>query len=318
MGFEGNFVLFFPLVFLLLIVKIIKNRKTVREDLDKYFLGLYIVFLLAWILVGFPDSFAKFSLFDMIHPLRTFLGLGIASILLTTMFLSETNDNNSTIVTRKNLLYFSLFFILIILLGRYYLDDSINLLYIGCFSIAISFLAVMLLLRRWVLFFIPLLILITLPNFPVNPMTYGLGPIQKKELVVFIKEKGLNKMYGKWLIFGNYFVANLIKTTGVSVINGVNFLPEDEKTRILDPENKNEDVYNRYANIEYTQSEEANPVFTLDYLDKYTVAINPCSQKIKEIGVKYIILPKSYKNTDCLLRITEKPLNKMHIYTYKD
>ncbi len=320
MGFEGNFALFFPFVFLVMLWRIIQKKGDFKKEVDKYFLGLYIGLTLIWILVGFPTILAKIFLLDMIHPMRIFLGLGIANIILTAIFLAETPEIKSEkkLFSLKNLGFFLILLALIFLVGRYFVESRFSWFYIICLSSAMALLALMVILKRWKLFFIPLIALIALPNFPVNPIVYGLDSINKKEIVVFIEDQELNKMHGKWVIFGEHFVANLVKTTGVDVVNGVNFLPEFEKNKIIDSENKYQDIYNRYANIGYSFSEDDAPVYTLDYLDHYTIDINPCSERIRNIGVRYIVLPKKYKEPECLLRITDKSLNKMHIYTYKD
>jgi hypothetical protein len=317
MGFEGNFVLLFPLVALALVGKALKNRKFFREDIDKYLLVLYIDLIMLWILIGFPDRISQLTLFNMIHPLRAILGLGVASLILTIMFLSDAKEVQK-MFTFRNIIFLIVFFLPIYYLGNYFRESHTNWLFIGALSAAMAFFTLMVLLRRWKLLLVPMLALIILPNFPVNPVNYGLGAINDKELVNFVKLKVALNNQSRWLVYGNSFVANLLKSTGAQVLNGVNFLPLAEKNQLLDPANKFSDVYNRYANIEYKKSDLPDTVYTLDYLDKYTVNIDPCSDKIKQLGVYYIVLPREYPDYFCLRRITPKSISGMQVYTVKN
>ena len=106
----------------------------------------------------------------------------------------------------------------------------------------------------------------------------------------------------KWIIYGNHALAQYALANNASVLNGVHVYPQFKIWKIIDPEEKYIDIYNRYAHIIVSETQEANSI-SLIQQDALMLKISPCDSKLKELGVKYILTTTPLENTSCL---TEK------------
>ena len=88
-----------------------------RQHALLLFLLAYCVLILLWITVGFPSSIATFLGISLSQPRRTIIGLGIASIVLTVVFLSRMKEK--PISSRNFGFHLMIGFGIFILLGLY-------------------------------------------------------------------------------------------------------------------------------------------------------------------------------------------------------
>ena len=99
----------------------------------------------------------------------------------------------------------------------------------------------------------------------------------------------------RWAVFGNQKISNLLKANGLNLFNGVKVVPALKEMSILDPTAKYKDIYNRYAhiNLYYHKDVGDDVYFQLNenetVNDNYTIIIDPCSEKLVQLGVKYIL-----------------------------
>jgi hypothetical protein len=77
----------------------------------------------------------------------------------------------------------------------------------------------------------------------------------------------------------------------------------------LDPSGKDNAIYNRYAHIvvDPLTDGEDSVHFTLFGADQYQVQIDPCSPRLKQMGIKYVMF--NYKppeeQTGCMLPVAD-------------
>ena len=119
-----------------------------------------------------------------------------------------------------------------------------------------------------------------------------------------------------WVVYGDHGLAQYALANNAKILNGVHIYPQFQIWKILDPQGEYKDVYNRYAHIivsEYTEGEELTKLIVNDALE---ININPCDERLKKLGVKYILSNIVLSNTTCLKQ--EKAYNNVMIYTIQE
>ena len=83
-------------------------------------------------------------------------------------------------------------------------------------------------------------------------------------------------------VSGNFLLAN-----GARTINSVNYIPNYEMWKKLDPDKTYEEVWNRYAhiNIELSESDESN--YWINQADSITLSL--CKSDFDKLKVNYIL-----------------------------
>ncbi len=143
---------------------------------------------------------------------------------------------------------------------------------------------------------------------------------EKKELAEFVNSHNFEKK--QWIAYDNIIIPMYLKALGLEVINGVNFIPNAERLKILDHEENNKKIYNRYAHIGVKPifDDKNKIIFELKQADFYEIHIHPCNEKIKSLDVKYFIFPDSYTSSissikECNLhQLNNIPLNNYNVY----
>jgi hypothetical protein len=91
---------------------------------------------------------------------------------------------------------------------------------------------------------------------------------------------------------GNYLIA-----CGAPALNSTNFIPNKDLWKILDPNNENEMIWNRYAHLNVSLSDEAETTISLEQEDVVSIALS--INDFRKLGVNYILssstVPASYQ-----------------------
>ena len=169
-------------------------------------------------------------------------------------------------------------------------------------------------------FIISLSLIAIITGAYVNPIQKGIGiltdkPVAKKVQEI-IEENPENNL---WIIENNdkFYIADYFLASGARVINSVNIYPNYDLFKIVLEEEANKDnikkIYNRYAHIEIEISD--NNSVQLLYEDDIKLNITP--EKIKELGVKYIISTRDLKSLSNEDVIFEEIYNEQDMIIYK-
>jgi hypothetical protein len=318
----SNFILFFPFLILYYAFKYIKTKR-----IDPIILALisYLILITLWVEFSFPVWVGKYSFLGMVPGNRALVGIGVGSIILTIIFLSDRYEEK--LMQKDN------FFVLIlgyclVFIGMILFSFKLNIDTSGFFSVTeivlisalISLLVCLLIKRKSFYFFLLLLPMIIIPGFPINPINKGLGDIENRPLVNVASEINIKNNNAEWLVFGSHWQASVLQSSGINIINGVKFIPELVKMRILDPNLSYSYVYDRYAHIEFDPIADLTEIkFVLNQADFYTISINPCNDKLKQLNIDYVILPDSisYHDLDCLKKLSTSTVEQMNIFEYK-
>ncbi|MDQ3015393.1 MAG: hypothetical protein M3R25_01530 [Bacteroidota bacterium] len=280
---------------LILIADFFKKRK-----IDPVLLTLMILqfILFIYIVIGFPPFLAKITLFSVSPSNRTFFIFGFINVIFTILFITRHQ-----IVILKNNRITQIASLIILVLLAYLLNSLLNHQISIYFSEVKVITATLIFAsltwltlqfhrdRLYSYSFIVLILLVVLPNIRVNPLSIGLAPYFENETYKAISEIRAKDPNAGWAVFGSIITANFVKATGVNCFNGVQFVPPFEKLHILDSGMKSDSVYNRFAHIGLTTMIDGNDSveFELKQNDMYMIRMDPCSPKLTQLGIKYIV-----------------------------
>src|SRR3990167_6647276 len=282
-------------------------------------LAFCIVFTV-WMVLGFPGWLERITLLDRATNLRAMAALGPASIFLCVSFLAAQNKKGAA---RQVGRLAAIAMMLSVFLLSWLVGLDLAATTQGFFgarvvllvSVLLAALTYLLLRRRRVIFALAILVFIVPASVQINPLSQGLTPLTNKKLYVATREIVRQDPDARWVIFDNDTVANFSKAAGAYVINGVQFAPDRAVMELLDPTRKYEDVWNRYARINFIPDTNNEAIFTLTGDASYNVTISPCASVLGDIGVRYFgFVGQLPKHIECLKEVTVAPVNDLRIF----
>ncbi|MEI0530817.1 hypothetical protein R4I97_04585 [Brachyspira pilosicoli] len=279
------FIDFFPIPYIYAIY-LIFNKK-IRDKL-LILLSIFSLFFLIYMTIGFPAFLSKISLLSYSPSYRVIEMFGIINIfiLIRALYLYSPN------VKFKTSIILSILFSLFIIFASYkyrenYLDIFMAaILFIILFIICLSFLKYRNDIFKKIFLSVSSLFLI-ISSIYINPIRKGLDVIYDSNLYKSIKEIS-SKDNGLWVSTVGIGVNNIPIIAGAPTINSVNTYPNLKRWKILDPELKYKDIYNRYAHISLNiVDDNSEPQFNLIQADLFE--LNITLNDLKKINTKYIL-----------------------------
>ncbi|WP_240543555.1 DUF7654 domain-containing protein [Spirosoma foliorum] len=90
--------------------------------------------------------------------------------------------------------------------------------------------------------------------------------------------------------------------------------------KVLDPAMKRDSAYNRYAHTVYTSYVDGRDSVIIQntFEDGYTVAMDPCSPRLKQLNVKYIIFDHPTQPAEIRCMKLVSTLGSITIYRIND
>ncbi|MHB8160426.1 MAG: DUF7657 domain-containing protein [Thermoleophilia bacterium] len=281
----SNYIFLFPVVMIAWARNYLHN---IKNDRKVSALLLFLLFISSWLLVRFPPRLAKISLLSFVPSSRALLGLGLASILVTIIYLAgkEREPMDASFARGAALSVF----VLMIFYGFLFdqaTDDWLRYRYVLLMALFYTAISYLLLMKKRTAFSL-LILLVLAPYYLVNPIAYGLDPVYGNKIVIAASEIQKKEPDSKWIEYGGNTLANLLKTSGMNVVNGNKYTPDLEFYRTLDPGRENQFVYNRYSDVVFSEPKKDSGKeveFVLIQGDSFAVLIDPCSEKLAELGV---------------------------------
>jgi hypothetical protein len=317
----SGFIMFFPMVFYAMGYYYFKTKKT---DSLLISISIFLFIGLIYVLLGFPAFLSKITLFSMSPDFRTLPIVGVANCFLLICYIAssqmEIKKEKISWLELSILAAVSLIFMLIVTTQinkateNYFTSTQVG--------VAIALIVISYLLTRYKNFqfanvaLLILLIGMVIPNTNVNPVTKGLAPILENPLVVDSKEIHEKDPSARWALFGNTRLTHLLKANGIDLFNSVKLVPPMKDMKVLDPTGKNDSIYNRYAWMTMNSKQVAQffdvnwndtVMFRQTFQDGYTIFIDPCSPKLKQLRVKYFVFDTvpNPKEVRCMTKLKE-------------
>lgn len=282
----SSFLFFFPLVIFAVGYNFLKKRK---NDPVIGSLCSYLVFLSVYVLWEFPAPLTKISLFSLMPGTRAVLGLGVAGIMVAILFLGEKKDYAWINLQKKNLPYLFLTTGIFLFLINSSLGNFLKFSSLASSILIFTLIFYWFLKRKVRLFSVSVLAVVFYSTLSINPVSSGLSAIFEKDLYEKAQKEEQKNPGEKWLVFDSHKVADFLKSAEIDVLNGTKFPPDTAFMEKLSDKKDDKKIYNSFAHIGFERSDSEKALFERTQFDSYRVSINPCSEKIKGIGVKYVV-----------------------------
>ncbi|HUK13450.1 MAG TPA: hypothetical protein VLW17_09105 [Thermoanaerobaculaceae bacterium] len=293
----SNFVLLFPIPAALLGARLATRKRVSALQLG---LVVYTLALAAWAWLGWPRALATLTGFRFVPGRRALLGLGLASILLCCVWLSAVRRERQQRFRAGSMV--ALVAMVVAVLGAFTLWANHAMHGFlrapqACLATLAGSAAAVLLIRRSAPRFAACILAPNLIAYGlVNPVTRGLRPLTGTRLSHEVSALTGQAPGARWVAYGHPALADYLKATGAPVLNGTKVVPPLRDLRILDPEGANKGVYNRYAHVAFEVRDSPRASFTLTASDGYAVGLNPASDLMPALGVRFVVLP--FRNAD--------------------
>lgn len=296
---SSNFFLLFPVPLMLMGWKWFQQKKV---NFLEILLALYIIIILVWMILGFPQPVARISLFNRVTEGRAVLSLGIASIILTCLslhlmirdkiFPGRMFRITATVMMLLGILLHSLYFNSVT--GNFAKASQIVMV---CGFVAVS--SFVFVSRQTVLF----IVLILLPNIycynMINPVRVGLKPLTEHTLYQKINAVVSRDPDSKWVVYGPSFLPNIAYATGARVFNGLKYVPNIDEMKLFSTQKDDVDIYNRYGYIRLTLVKGPEIKFEMmETADRYRLSIDLENEIWNKLDIKYYAFLLSFPDGD--------------------
>lgn len=320
----SNFIMFFPIVFYVIALRYIKF-KTVDPLL--ICVSVFVLIGLIYVLAGFPSFLSKASLLSMSPASRALPILGVGNAVLLFSFLgSKQQDQKEKFTWIEFGILAVAVFVLIKTICTNMMEATGNYFTTQQATTATLLMAAAYLLVRYknFRFVTPItcvfLLSLNISNASVHPVSSGLASLLEHPLVEKTKPVYEKDPKARWAVFGSQQMdganwANLLKTNGINVFNGVKWIPPLKDLAVLD--STADSIYNRYAHIDMHLylNDRDTVAFQLLGVDGYAIHMDPCSPRLQQLGIKYFVF--TYRpqpaETRCMIPID----SSLQFFIYK-
>lgn len=274
--------------FIGLIILIIYSLKNIKQEkkgsnfkLLISFIVLYTIYLI-WEFVGFGETLSKLTFMSMSPTPRTHVVVGIIGTLLTIMMIKKVDGKQIFTKLQSVVISFGVVLISYVLIKNSSYSTFFTYVKLEIFIVMMYAITYFLITGNKKAWCYVMCIVAVVSGLTVNPISRGISPITNTEISKVIQEIKKEDENALWVgnsnISGQYLIAN-----GINCLNGVNSYPNFKWLNIVDPEEKYNEVYNRYAHIHIKFGDETN--FELLVADAYQATLT--YKNLEELGIKY-------------------------------
>ena len=257
-------------------------------------LAIYCLLVGLWITVPLPralEAVMQAVGWSWSPPIRSVLGIGFASIIAATVLFSRVHDGTIDLraATVRRLVPAVVLACLLLFGWRLHGMDPIfftTKLVLGAAAVG-AMIAAGIVLGRTGLFAAGLAVAVV-PALTVNPLVQGISAIKDKPVFVEANRQG-GAPGDRWAVVGAFVFSQGLKAQGLEVITGSQMVPNRQIAAALDPRNKYENVWNRYAHVMLrSDPHRIEPVYELLTPDLYVVGIEVCGPALGRLDVTHV------------------------------
>ncbi len=301
----SSFIILVPLLLLSLpFVAFVKRKNALLTALV-----LYCLVVGLWISVPLPrvvETAMQVIGWSWSPPLRSVLGLGMGSIVATTVLFSRVHDGTIELHPAAARGMVPILVLSCLLLFGWVLHGMDPVFFTPALVLmASAVVAVMtagIVFGRTVLFAAGLVVAVA-PALMVNPLVSGLSAIEDKPVLLAAKHQG-GAVNDRWAVVGAFVFSQGLKAQGLEVITGSQMIPDRKLSHLLDPQEKYKNIWNRYAHVVLRSNpEKISPEYELGTPDLYVIELNVCGGAMRQLGVTNIAYtdPVPASDLKCLI-----------------
>ncbi len=309
----------YPIPMIIAFIYLIRNKD--RKKHFSFLIPLLVVSIAFsfWALTATNEIFAKLTLLYMVPSQRLAIPLGLIQIILLIYLMANIKKEDKIVNNNIAKIVAVILSVIILSIAIQTAPPEImgNLRSFICGLLLLAQIYLVFTLnnensKKWLMIILIPISIIT--GATVNPIQKGISVITEKpvskKIQQIVENDSQNNM---WLVdaLPNYAVAN-----GARVLNSVNSYPNFEFYEKLLKEDfeENRKIYNRYAHVMFTITNEESSVELLSQ-DSLLAKINPNS--LKDLQVKYILMRSSLEEYSTQEVNFEEIYNEYGIYIYK-
>lgn len=275
------------LFLVIILLPFVISKMKLKENLFGIFLTAYSFLLIFFAVIGFPKFLAKITLFSFVTSGRAWQAVSIIGVFCSLWFIGYL-WREPVSLKKKLILSLSSFLIIagltmLVLYNPNFLG-YMGVNYILLFALTYFVVFTMIIWHYKKSFMAIIMLIIIMSGMTVNPLVKGLEVIENKKLAVQIRQLVKNDKNSYWLSEGSLY--NFPQMFGAKSVNGVRFYPDKELMAKLDPKNKKEPYWNRYAHEHIILTEKNT---SMANLSPDNLVINLDIKTLKKLKVKYII-----------------------------
>ena len=241
----SNFIHFAP-IFLILYPVIFKKLKKDKNMIIGNILVGAIAISVVFMFAGFPKLLAKLTLFSYADRMSMVYGF------IATIFTVWGIDMiwKKKILNWKHILIAlgTVAFLYFCFIGK----SELTYLHLWQYCVIIfglTLLGFLMLKRHKITFLVLASSVVLLAGATVNPIARGMSPLFEHPLEKKIHEIAENDKDAYWLAINDNRLSSIGIANGARVLDAVNFYPDFGKWKLIDENEENKDIYNRYAHI---------------------------------------------------------------------
>ena len=308
----STFIQFAPL-FLMLYPVIYKKMKRDRNIIVGNALVICLAVMATFMLVGFPELLAKLTGFSYIN--RMGIAYGLVATIFTIWGISMVWKKK--IFTWKQILgVLAIYgFMYVCFVGKNELTYA-SWKYYAIVIAGLLVLGYMMLAGHKKIFMTGMVALIVVSGMTINPVAKGTTALTGHPLEQKIREIAEENTEAYWLGVEDNRLAMLGIVNGARMLNATNFYPDYAKWKLIDPEGKNDEMYNRYAHINVILSKDETEM-DLAWADSVKLKIS-----CKDLGkwpVRYLVTAGELKECkNDYGKIYDDSEGNYHIYERKE
>jgi hypothetical protein len=255
-------------------------------------LGAFILFMSAYVLIGFPVWLARITGLGFTTESRSLLVLGVAGTIFA--FLALRRDGKpllrgwraaavAAIILTSTSVY---------LFGNRATNPSFltmtRCLLLTGMTTGLGVAYIMLPAR---LFGCVLIAALLYNNFLVNPISQGLPGLLESTAARHIAAIYESDPDAVWAAYERSTLPQFVMASGARVLNGVKVVPPLPFLASIDVDGVSREIYNRYAYIvlRLPRPGETAPHFESSTPDSYRLFINPTDPAMRAAGLKYVV-----------------------------
>lgn len=273
--------------FIALIILLIVNLKNIKEEKDTnkgLLISLSILFVvyIVWEFIGFPKFLAKITFLYFSPEQRTNVVLGLIGTLLSIIMIKRVNGKSNISKLQSAIIGVLVVMLSCVLIRQLSYKEIFTTFKIEILAITLFCMTYFFLIGNKKAWCYVMCGIAVVAGICINPIVSGIDVFTNTEIskeIQQIKKEDKDAIWiGRVNYSGQYLIAN-----GVKCINGVHIYPNFNWLKVVDPEGKYEEVYNRYAHIQVILSN--NTDFKLISPDLYEAYLT--YQNLKDLNVKY-------------------------------